>query len=976
MSGGTLTFLPWVRQGAASLLTTVDPIIAANSAGELDARVELPVVVGLHSNGTASGTEATTKLRLYGPGDIHGIDPKQIIRTDPIPNTTNFETNYFPLVEFDRPDFPWLFTPAAAQSDGKLRPWLCLIVVRADKADIAIQPTRPLPHINVRDAGTELPDLSESWAWAHAQIAGNDVAAALSAGPERTLSRLICPRRLEPRTAYIAALVPTFGVGVTAGLGNPVDDKTIGKLSPAWTASATTIDLPAYFHWTFATGEAGDFEELVSQLKRVPGNEIPGFGFRDMLITQAGAQLPDVLDNSVPPRPKPIPVAGALVPAGLAAAQSPYPAAFLSALNNLLNASESGAALPGGLPIAPPLYGRWHAAQSGIPVNPAPGARDAQWLRDLNLNPHLRIAAALGTRVVQERQEDLMTSAWQQVGGIELANQLLKQAQLARDSSRERFASLSAMSDAALLLLGGPTLSRVKVDPDANQPKRLSASGRVELSRVPAAATTGAFRRAARPRGPLAKRIGRAGGQVDSLAARLLLRLNGNTRLVPNRPTPSGRMSIDAAMAHLLGPAAMKFCSIDERQLTLRAKALDIAGAFTRTQQALYAAFLQHQAAMAPCKSLEPPPLQPALDIAAVAAALRARLNPEVSIPAVINARVSAPGWKRPDALAPVLAAPSFPTPMFRALANVSQDFVLAGLERLPKNSITSAETNPAFIAAYMAGLNHEMMRELLWREFPTDQRGTCFRQFWDPFTRVPTPETPQQLEAARDIALIPEWSASAALGAAAVNPAAPVTASQIVLVIRGELIQRYSRATTYVVKGEWYNAAATGAAAPVWRRRPTTASPEQNEHYPQFQGTLSPDVTFLGFALTTTEALGRGTDAAGNPLDDQGNPIADPIADNRAGWFVVLQQQHSEPRFGLDESGTPTASRWPDLGWSNVTVGPNHHLKLGGALIDADPAFAQTWPPANGAQLAKGTLQRPFRAAIHLSDLLGVVSP
>ncbi len=29
--------------------------------------------------------------------------------------------------------------------------------------------------------------------------------------------------------------------------------------------------------------------------------------------------------------------------------------------------------------------------------------------------------------------------------------------------------------------------------------------------------------------------------------------------------------------------------------------------------------------------------------------------------------------------------------------------------------------------------LNHEMSRELLWREFPTDQRGTYSSQFWDP---------------------------------------------------------------------------------------------------------------------------------------------------------------------------------------------------------------------------------------------------
>ena len=41
-------------------------------------------------------------------------------------------------------------------------------------------------------------------------------------------------------------------------------------------------------------------------------------------------------------------------------------------------------------------------------------------------------------------------------------------------------------------------------------------------------------------------------------------------------------------------------------------------------------------------------------------------------------------------------------------------------------------QTNRRFVEAYMVGLNVEMGRELLWRGFPTDQRGTCFAQFWD----------------------------------------------------------------------------------------------------------------------------------------------------------------------------------------------------------------------------------------------------
>ena len=37
------------------------------------------------------------------------------------------------------------------------------------------------------------------------------------------------------------------------------------------------------------------------------------------------------------------------------------------------------------------------------------------WLHQLNLDPRHRITAGFGTRVVQEKQEDLMDAAWRQV---------------------------------------------------------------------------------------------------------------------------------------------------------------------------------------------------------------------------------------------------------------------------------------------------------------------------------------------------------------------------------------------------------------------------------------------------------------------------------------------------------------------------------------------------------------------------------
>ena len=116
--------------------------------------------------------------RLYGPGDVTGIDPQQVVRIEPRQRTTDFEPNYFPAIEFDRPDFPWLFTPAKADAQGRLRPWLCLVVVRKQPG-VELRPagTMPLPVLEIKapaKPGDELPDLSESHFWAHAQVTGTD----------------------------------------------------------------------------------------------------------------------------------------------------------------------------------------------------------------------------------------------------------------------------------------------------------------------------------------------------------------------------------------------------------------------------------------------------------------------------------------------------------------------------------------------------------------------------------------------------------------------------------------------------------------------------------------------------------------------------------------------------------------------------------------------------------------------------------
>src|SRR5205085_845910 len=190
--------------------------------------------------GCASDPPIEQRLTVLGPGDVVGLDPRQVIRTDPRPGATDAEPNYLVQVGLDRPDLPWLFTPAAASAADKLRPWLVLVVVALGRGVNRLPPTAgSLPALELlseADPGRQLPDVADSWAWAHAQVmllAGERVDAVLAGVPERNTARLVCPRRLDPTTRYLACVVPAFEAGRRAGLGLPPESADEAGLRPA-----------------------------------------------------------------------------------------------------------------------------------------------------------------------------------------------------------------------------------------------------------------------------------------------------------------------------------------------------------------------------------------------------------------------------------------------------------------------------------------------------------------------------------------------------------------------------------------------------------------------------------------------------------------------------------------------------------------------------------------------------------------------
>ncbi len=73
LTSANYIFLPWVRQGAASGIKTPD--MSANQPGVVSVRVKL----GINN----APPDIERQVRLYGPGDVTGIDRLQVIRTEP-----------------------------------------------------------------------------------------------------------------------------------------------------------------------------------------------------------------------------------------------------------------------------------------------------------------------------------------------------------------------------------------------------------------------------------------------------------------------------------------------------------------------------------------------------------------------------------------------------------------------------------------------------------------------------------------------------------------------------------------------------------------------------------------------------------------------------------------------------------------------------------------------------------------------------
>lgn len=1037
------TFTSWLRKGIGNRITEVDDL-GTGSATAVKERARVPIDVMVNSQ------PVHKEFALLGPGDITGLIVPLIVRTEPLPNITDFEPNYLAFIEFYDEDLLWCYTPARANAD-RHRPWLALLVLKEAKDPNDSEFTRnekrlPLPTVTVKTADA-LPPHDQSWAWGHVHInQGYNNATEFEQfllslhdlnhpNADNIICRLVSPRKLEANSKYRAFVVPAFETGRLVGLGQ-TDLSAIPAQQPAWTAASANLELPIIYEWEFRTGENEDFESLVKKLeprpmdKRVGIRDMdgskPGFGMT------AGTDIGQILPAS--DRQDVVGLEGALRSPSAQSRPKNIDTSkpFFHDLATILNfpaelqAASNGSTDP---VVTPPIYGENHAMKHTVDV------AASGWLNQLNRDPRDRVPAGFGTDVIQKNQEDYVARAWAQVKKVLDANRWILFSVFSMQAMQSMHANfVSVLKPIQMLTIFAPVMKKVKGSPT-------TLHHQLSNSIVPPAAMDTALRRLLRPRGAYGKRLRQA--DPDFSHATLIDDLNeGRVSAAPPKKVPDtlptderGAAAVPAraksswlwlliailVLLLLLGlmtgswllPIVLAVVAIalyviagrpkpdvhDARDITDPATvAKDVQNApprddfhftvvdtgqlpgvsfFTPTaagQDTLEArnfriaavALQERLAVRAPEKTYT------RFDVANAHKKLYDAMSPYNAYPKRVAGEVTFsfnPLWLlQVEHLVPAMAYPDFPDPMYEKLRDISSELFLPNLKIIPPNTISLLETNPEFIESYMVGLNHEFGRELLWREYPTDTRGSYFRQFWDVKGIIADDPglTPEQLaERYKDIIPLDQWPLASPLGTHR-NPQRP-QGKQLVLVVRGELLKKYPNTIIFAQKAHIFrdkNGNPDGTKPPVLAEVKTEADMKNEIEFPLFRAEIEPDIRFFGFDMTIAQA--KGADHPSHPNDDWG-------------WYFVIQQIPGEPRFGMDVTFSPdddpsTPITWDDLSWKNFGDG----MRFINTATPPLPAFYNTLTPAlkaqwgrHSADMASILFQKPVMIAVHAKEML-----
>ncbi len=946
-------FHSWSRGGIAAKITTPDDLGAGTAP--TNSREEISFDIDI------SGQLVHKQFLVASAADITGIRQEIIVRTDPRPNSGDFEPNYFASIEFYDHDFAWRYTPAApvGENRSQLRPWLMLVVLTEDEFHKSIQRSS-LSSIVVTKPGA-LPPHRELHLWAHVHsnlgnpttplehVLGN-LHDQFETDPDGLYSRIICPRKLDPNVLYHAFLVPVFESGRRSGLDLTIQN--IPAQQPAWTDLIEEIELPVYYRWQFRTGDNSDFETLL-RLMEARNDLDPRVGVMDLDCSKPGFVVIGSEDEVPPTSPPVLGMGGAVkqlgaVPIGFE--EPPAEQVFVQEVKKHLDLQIQEENFESDPVVTIPFYGMHHAKTTE--QLPAFQPESDCWLHDLNRDPRNRSAAGLGTKVVQDHQEELMQSAWAQLPQIQEVNRRIKHTQLVFQVNlgllQTNFEEMKNFPG-KVLAMAGNSISRI-TDPEESK----TIFQIISQSQVPNATFSSSMRRLSRPRGKIAKRLKSSGSLSLN---KIFIKLNPRVPAAPINVdasdwfATSNDISVNKNIPRAL-PQLRAFIpntKADNNQI-INEKTTHLRKVLNQTNAVMSIEVKEEISTVKIPDNYETKVLH--------------ALHPaQTLLPAL---RATTDGLPKPpeneEELLPIMAHPDFPEPTYQYLAQINPDFIIPNLELIPPNTVALMEPNFEFIHSFFVGLNHEMARELLWRQYPTDLRGTCFRQFWDPGGLRSPQENNGTSTDYKDIKPIPQWGSDTVLSDFA-QIGRPLPNKPLVLLLRGDLLKKYPNTIVFAQRAVRINNELLLA---------DNSQPE-NLKFPLFSGSLPPDVRLLGFDLSVSEVKGE-------------NLLSVNPAETEPGWFFVMAEVPGEPRFGMDIDYTApkngAKNTWDNLSRGNF-ITPDVFTK--GSIPPA--AGVLGWPndgteanvnqvlekwARSSADMAGILLQKPTMLAVHGSELLG----
>lgn len=911
-------FLPWLRRGLARGIGEVDP-----GTGDLSPRTSVEAAVTV-ADDVGGSRRLTSPMTLLGPGDVTGLDSSQIVRREPPDGATDVEANYLPHVELLLPDLPWLLTPARPGGNEALRPWLALICVEADlpgvEVDLSARPC-PVLRLDAATAALELPDLDESWAWAHVHslVPPPRVAAEVEAGRGAVTSRIMSPRRLREGRRYRAALVPAFDAGRDAGLGRPVDPDAT-RLAPAWDLEALPelVELPMYSTWTFTTSAVpGDFEDLCLRLQ--PDTDGGRLGYRASRIVNDGLLEPYRGDTGFE-------YEGALVDPDSRGQNLDDDARawFSDGMTTRLQQAASRRVVDAEEPddyvperddpvVGPPFYGSWAADRFTVP--------NGGWLREVNLRPDRRAAAGLGARLVTLHQTELLAAAWDQAGEVRALRDELNRGRLAAEIGRSHARRLGTLDDPSLLQATGRLHTFVRTG------RRTAVEALTASVVMPSAMVSAALRRHVRPGSTVGRRFAVANpdSRLTSLVTGAFVEASAPLDVRPAAAEPCARF----------GAGFVPHGGVTTWTVFAAAATVDPPIGLPVPHRSVPSTPIDDDAPLIAVEPVAVVRTSARDDVRTVATDVRDQLDPMPAIVAQLSTRTDGivldPARDLPTRIA---IGARFDTPLAPWLVALGADLLVPGVHEMANNRARMLAVNEAAVAALLVGANHEWAREALYHEYPADLGATSFDAFWEAVVT-------DRADLADDIHTWPlDTSLADHVGGAG---------GSTVLLVRGDVIRRYPNCEFLLVEPDADGEILAGNVLPADRvTRPT------------FAATLDPGTVVIGFDV-------------------------DPDIVLDGGWYLGIEEPASGPRFGLDVADAAdhgrTPSTWDDLSWGHVSSSPADleaatQLTLGHPTWLAGHEIAGTTWGRNAAHVAASLFQRPFRLLFPAAHLLRRAQP